>query len=594
MLKKFLLNSLSAFVGFWIAMALFSLAMVLTCIAVIGSATSVESVQIKRHSILKLSLSGAIEEREKGAELDYVSLMAGKRERPQTLDVLVKALQEAKVNKNIDALYIECGGVSASPATLNALRSQIVDFKESGKRVYAYGDAMGMGDFFVASVADSLFINPDGDVALSGITGTSLYFKDLLDKVGIRMQVVKVGTFKSAVEPYISNEMSAPARAQLDTLYGVMWKYIVDDMAKSRKMKASDINALVDSFVMLRSGKELLATGLVDGCVYKRQVDAIMGRLVDRDPKKLNYVNPEDLVSQTSWGAAYGSKRQVAVLYATGDIAESPAAGIYCEKLVPIIVRLADDDNVKALVLRVNSPGGSVFGSEQIGEALDYFQSKGKKLAVSMGDYAASGGYWISACADRIFADPLTITGSIGIFGMIPDVEGLTEKIGVHPQRVSTNPDASFGTPFYPLTPRQHDAMQAYIEKGYDRFISRVAKGRHKSKDYIRTIAEGRVWNAMTAEKIGLVDQLGSLNDAIEWAAGEAGVADKYDVAVYPTLENSIWDYIPSSITMNAEFRNILARISRQTADETLVEWASVLLSQRPVQARAPYVKTQL
>ena len=585
MLKKFLLNSLSAFVGAWVALMLFIFATVLFFIGLAASVASVESVSVSKHSILKLSLSGTIEEKERATEFDYNYLIQGGIEKPQTLNVIVKALQEAAINRNIDALYIECGGVSAAPATLNAIRSQVAEFKKSGKKVYAYGDGMTMGDYFVASVADSLFVNPYGEVHLAGISGTTLFFKDLLDKVGIEFEVVKVGTYKSAVEPYIMNEMSAPARAQLDTLYTEMWDYILKDMASGRRMKASGINRLVNEFVMLKSGKDLVKYGLVDRSVYKREIDDIMARLVGRDRDKLHYVNPDALVGSTSWGAAYGSKRQIAVLYATGDIAETPSAGINCEKLVPVITSLAEDDKVKGLVLRVNSPGGSVFGSEQIGEALDYFQSKGKKLAVSMGDYAASGGYWISAGADRIFADPLTITGSIGIFGLVPNISGLTGKLGVHPQTVSTNPGVAFPSLFYPMNDAQRAALQANIEQGYDRFISRVAKGRHKSKEYIRSIAEGRVWSAPAAKRIGLVDELGSLSDAIKWVASESGVDDHYDVAVYPSYKPSVWDMVPAALQENAAVQELAARFESHSVDKALARWAAWMVSRPHAQA---------
>ncbi|MDE7381581.1 MAG: signal peptide peptidase SppA [Muribaculaceae bacterium] len=594
MLKKFILNSLSSFVGAWIAFALFGVAFFIVLFAVIGKFSGgVEDNSVKEHSILTIELKGIIEEVEKPATIDYGTVLQGEIETPQTLNKLVKAISEASVNKNIDAIYLKCGGVAAAPATLHALRKSLFEFKKSGKKIYAYGDSFGMGDYYVGTIADSLYMNPEGSLALTGISSTSLYFKDLLDKLGIEVAVVKVGTFKSAVEPYISNEMSQPARAQLDTLYGSMWNFIRDEIASSRKINSAEINRMIDvDFLMLQNSKYLLKKKLIDRTAYERQMDGILADCLGRDKKKLNFVSPETLVAQNDWGTNLNSKNQVAVLYATGEIAEKNTRGIDCYTLVPIITELADNENVKGLVLRVNSPGGSVFGSEQIAEALKYFKSKGKPLAVSMGDYAASGGYWISADADRIFADPLTITGSIGIFGLIPNISGLANKIGVHPQSVSTNPEIQINL-LEPLTPRQHEAMQKFVEDGYNRFISRVSKGRHLSEAKVRALAEGRVWSAITAKKLGLVDELGTLNESVEWVVKKGKIGDNYDVAVYPKQNMTLLDYVLASGQLES-LSDAIPMIEKSTADKILQQRIINLLQQRPVQARMPLIEVKL
>lgn len=550
MLKKFFLNFLSSFVGAWVALVLFVAVAVIVGIGIVAKlgVAATNSSSISSHSVLTLDLSGTIAEVEEASGFDYMNLLQGRMERPQTLNRMVIALREAKVNKSIDGLYIKCNGAIASPATLNALREAVVDFKSSGKSVYAYGDAIGMGDLFVASCADSIFVNPGGEVHINGINGTVMYMKNLFDKLGINFQVVKVGTFKSAVEPYILNEMSAPARAQLDTLYGNMWNYIAADLcAKSDGLSRERLDSLVGKdFISYAPVQLAVKNRLVDGTAYERVMDDKIAAAVGVKKKKLKYVDVDFLVSQTDWGSAYSSDDQIALLYATGEIVDGGRGGINYERLVPQIVELADNDDVKAMVLRVNSPGGSAFGSEQIGEALDYFQSKGKILAVSMGDYAASGGYWISCGADRIFADPLTITGSIGIFGLLPNVEHLLDKIGVTPQSVGTSPQADFPSLYRNMTPTQRDAMQAYVERGYDKFVGRVAKGRKMPRERILAIAEGRVWDAQSAKRIGLVDELGSLHQAIEWVAAQSDMGNNYDVALYPRLEQNIWDFLPA------------------------------------------------
>lgn len=595
MLKKFLLNSLSSFVGAWLAMVIFAFATVVIIFGTIGKFAASDTESVKSHSILTISLKGELVETETSDGLDYLSVIQGNLDRPQTLNTLVKAIEEAKNNKSIEAIYLKCEGVSAAPATLNALRNKLSDFKESGKRIYAYGNSLSMGDYFVATVADSLFLNKAGNLQLNGISGTSLYMKDFFDKIGIQFEVVKVGTFKSAVESYISNEMSQPARAQLDTLYGAMWGFIRDKIAESRKVEPAIIDTLINrDYLTLQSADFVCKKRLVDRVIYERQMNGVLANLIGRDEEKLNFVSPSTLVSQTSWGTAYSSKNQVAVLYATGEIMEGTKSGIDCANLVPIITELADDDKVKGLVLRVNSPGGSVFGSEQIGEALDYFRSKGKPLAVSMGDYAASGGYWISCNAERIFADPLTITGSIGIFGLIPNVEGLSHKLGLSPQTVSTNPSANFPTLFSPMTEQQHEAMQTYVEEGYEKFVNRVATGRKMTVTRVKSIAEGRVWNAMTAEKIGLVDQLGSLSDAISWVADKAKVTDKYDVSLYPQTEPSLWDAIALANEQGGVFAKICRYIDTQSPDKFMENEAISVLCRNHRLALMPKMKVRL
>lgn len=586
MLKKFFLNALSSFVGAWIAMVLFGVCAVLVIVGLLAQVKgSPESASIKKHSVLVLDLNGSIVEAETTGAPDYINLIQGNVEKPQTLNVIVEALREGANNKSIDALYIKCGFMSAAPATVNAIREAVKIFKKSGKKIYAYSDNYTLGTYYVASLADSLLLNPYGGVRIEGLNGQSIFMKGLFDKLGVQFQVVKVGTFKSAVEPYISTEMSAPARAQLDTLYGSMWSYMREGICENRtKLTPAKIDSLVNDGLTFLTADRLVKSGFVDKTVYERTVDDAIADLVGVDRKKLNYVSTTLLASEVPWNSAYASKNQIAVLYATGEIVDGANGGIDYMKLVPLITKLAEDDNIKGMVLRVNSPGGSAFGSDQIGEALDYFMSKGKPLAVSMGDYAASGGYWISCGADRIFADPLTITGSIGIFGLIPNVKGLADKLGINVETVGTNVDANFPTLYAPLDDKQLSIMQSYVNDGYDRFINRVAKGRKMPESKVRTIAEGRVWNAMKAKELGLVDALGSLHDALEWTAGKAGIRNKYEASVYPLFEPSIWDLLATS-----EFGAQIAE------DVTGDKWSAIgtyiirnLMTRSRIQARMP------
>lgn len=588
MLKKFFMNLLSSFMGAWIAMVLFSVVAVIVVIGVIariGEGDIKSEGKVSSDSVLLLDLSGTIVETAESGQIDFISLATGSHEEPTALNVLVDGIREGKLSKNIKAMYIKCNHPIASPATLNAIRMAVEDFKSSGKKVYAYADMMTMGDYFVASQADSLFLNPGGVIEIAGLGGTTLFYKDLLDKIGVKMTLVKVGTFKSAAEPYISNEMSQPARAQLDTLYGEMWNYIGKSVADSRKSLSVDaMNKAADNFIMFQTPKQVLDDKYVDKLAYERQMDDIVGRLINKKGKDVKYYTPEYLAQNSGWGSDYGSKRQVAVLYASGEIAEYVKSGIDCYKLVPQITKLADDDNVKALVLRVNSPGGSVFGSEQIGEALDYFKSKGKPLVVSMGDYAASGGYWISCAADKIFADPLTITGSIGIFGLFPSAEGLAHKLGVTPQTVSTNPGKNISL-FYNPTEEQLNVLQNYINDGYSRFIRRVAKGRKMKESRVRQIAEGRVYCAEQALKLKLIDSLGSIDDAIEYAAKAANLkVDDYGITIYPKYKPDFWDMIKAEGLSNINQK--LGELTGISPESALIFEAARTLRRNPFQAK--------
>lgn len=594
MLKKFFLNTLSSFVGAWLALVLVVVSSMILLFGMIGSGIASEmgdAEQLKSKSILTVDLSGAISERESATAPDLTSLVKGNLSKPQNLNVIVEALAEAARNRDITAVYLKCGALEASPAACYTIRQAVLKYKESKKPVYAYADTYTMGTYLIASAADRVYMNPQGMMEMQGMSSTVLYYKDLLDKLGVEFQVVKVGTFKSAVEPYIMNSMSDPARAQMDTLLGNMWGVIKKNISETRKgVTPEEIDSLVSkAYISFAPAKTSVEAGLVDSLVYERTINAKFATLTGQDVDDVNFVSPGTLVKQVPWSTAYGSKNRIAVLYAVGEINDVSQDGINYHNLVPIITELADDDNVKGMVLRVNSPGGSAFGSDQIGEALDYFQSKGKPLAVSMGAYAASGGYWISACADKIFANPLTITGSIGIFGLIPNVKGLADKLGVNPQTVSTNPNAQFPSLTESMTDEMKGVMQQYVDRGYEDFVGRVAKGRKMSVPAVKRIAEGRVWDAVSAKRIGLVDSIGSLNDAIEWVASKAKILDKYNVAAYPEYKPSFWDMLPSNLSSMTAMRQML----EPKPEEMMIMKMRELLRRERIQARMADIKVE-
>lgn len=590
-MKKFLLNTLSSFIGTWIAITIFSL--VALC-AVIGigamfmTDSQTDNETIGKHSVLVIDLKGHIAESERDPYFNYMSMKIV--DKPLVLKSIVNAIRGAEKNVDVKAIYLKCNSVSADPATLNSLHQELLNFRHSGKKIIAYGDNYTTSDYYLASAADSIVMNPGGTVDICGLGGTSLYLKDLYDKIGISYQVVKVGTFKSAVEPYICNEMSEPAREQLDTLFNYMWDTILEDIHASRhEVSAQALNTMVDSYLFTLPPKEILQNKLIDKLEYERNMEEMIARMIGVEKKEMNFIKIPVIANSCKDGEGYDSTDRIAVVYASGDINDNGGKDAVDYKwMVPLITELAEDEKVKGMVLRVNSPGGSVFGSEQIGEALDYFQSKGKPLAVSMGGYAASGGYWISCCADRIFANPLTITGSIGIFGLFPNFAGLEKKLGVHPQTVATNPEAMFPTEYSPMNERQLSALQRKIENGYNSFVSRVAKGRHLSEAKVRNIGDGRVWDAKKAIELGLVDEFGNLEDAVKWVAEKADISDKYATADYPIKEPSVWDFIPSDIS------KMIDASAGVGIDMATMKIATKLLCKYPIQARMSYFGVSL
>lgn len=592
MIKRFLLQTLSSFAGASIALVVggaLVAAVIAGLLTGLKGSSNDKKPELKKGSILTISLDGEIAECEKPFSPSLSMLMSGKFESPQTLKDLKASLREAATNKDIVAVYLKCGDLAAAPATLDALRNDLLEFKRTTKgekKVYAYAEHFTQGCYYVASVADSIFMNPEGSFAMKGLSVSNYYYKDLLDKVGVKMQVAKVGTFKSAVEPFILDHMSGPAYAQVDTMLTNMWQRIKTDISESRHGVTPE---LIDSLVnhdniSFAPSSLALDSRLIDGLLYDRQINDKLAVASGCRTENLNLVDIPTLLEKAKpIEENYGSKKRIAVVYAVGDIDDGNRSQIDYQEFVPVINRLADDEGVKAMVLRVNSPGGSVYGSAQIGEALDYFMSKGKPLIVSMGDYAASGGYWIAAKADRIFADPMTLTGSIGIFGMLPCLEGASKKLGINVNMVATDSDASFPDLFKPLSESQFEVFQKYVDRGYARFINRVADGRHMSIERVRRIAEGRIWDGMKALQIGLVDELGGLDDAIAYAAGMADMGEDYDLATYPEFNPSLIDAVMSGGISASELKSAIRSHDFAVAEAYLTER---ILSWNPVQAR--------
>lgn len=519
--------------GFLISIGLF----ILTVMAIVSSATHSE-YSVKDKSILYLDLSREIVEQP--ASLDIMAKLTNDGPSADVLYNIIDAIDAAADDDRIKGIFIDANGSSAGTAQRKAIIDALRRFKKSGKWIYSYGDVYSQGDYYIAaSASDSLYINPLASVDIHGLGGRMMFFKNLLDKIGVEMQVVKVGTYKSAVEPFILTEPSAASIEQQQLYLGNLWKDIRASIAKGRKVSADSVNAWANSFSFTFDATQLIRKRIADASAYRHEFIDKLKELTDIDKDDdLRLVTPAQYVTSKPHKS---HKTTIAVLYASGDITEGGKDGIASDRLVPEILELAENDDIDGLILRVNSGGGSAFASEQIWEALGEFKEMtGKPFYVSMSDYAASGGYYISCGADKIYAEPVTITGSIGIFGLIPNIRGLvTDKLGVTTYPISTNPAGAQPDIFAPMTESQRAGMQSYVDRGYELFVKRVAGGRKKTVDQIKAIAEGRVWDGREALRIGLVDKLGGLDTALADMAKELGV-ESWSVERYPKTEDDV------------------------------------------------------
>lgn len=506
---------------------------------VVGIVTSSDDKgEIEKNSVLFLDLNGVIEER--AVENPLASIMDSEL-KTYGLDEILAAIKEAKANENIKGIYLQAGAVEgASGASLEEIRGELASFKESGKFIVAYGDQYSQELYYLATVADKLILNPQGNIGWHGLASTPVFYKDLLEKVGVEMQVFKVGTYKSAVEPFIATEMSDANREQISELLASTWDELLTAVSASRNVPKETLNEYADRFMDFCPAQEYVECGMTDTLLYKDGVldylKSLTGVAADDELNLVTIEVVRNRLKENSMLEEAAGKSKIAVYYAFGEIDGSTSSleeGINSQKVIKELRELREDDDVKAVVLRVNSPGGSAYGSEQIWREVTLLKAV-KPVVVSMGDYAASGGYYISCAADCIVASPITLTGSIGIFGVIPSAEKLLkEKVGLDFDVVKTNPMADFGTMSRTFTPQERVVLQNYVNNGYALFLKRCADGRGVTVDDIAKIAEGRVWTGSKAKEIGLVDELGDLDKAVEIAAQKAGLA-RYCVKAYP------------------------------------------------------------
>lgn len=586
-MKDFFKNVLATAVGVLLVGFITGFFMV---VSLVGMALSQsETAPVADNSVLVLRLTGSLSER---ANDDVLASLFGDRIPKLGLATMTEAIRQAKESDKVKGIYIEAGAFAPdSYASLAAIRRELEEFRKAGKWIVAYGDSYTQGAYYLASVADKVYLNPQGQVDWHGLGSEPVFVKDLLAKLNVRMQVAKVGTYKSATEMFTGEKMSDADRQQTTAYLTGIWQNVVSAVGKSRSLTAQQLNAYADSLVSLSAPQDYVRMRMVDGLLYTDQVRQAV--------KKKMGLSPDDEIPQVSMSdllaAGPEDKKgdEIAIYYAVGDIVDGVVAMpsresvIDAQKVCADLQDLAKDKDVKAVVLRVNSPGGSAYASEQIWHQVMELK-KVKPVVVSMGSYAASGGYYISCPANWIVAEPNTLTGSIGIFGMFPDVSGLLrEKLGLKFDEVKTNKYALFGTRSRPFTADELSHLESYIDRGYKLFRQRVADGRRLKVDQVEQVAQGHVWLGQDALRVGLVDQLGGVEVALRKAAQLAKLTQWHSTA-YPVLP----DYLSQLLDLPGAARgNYLDEQVRQSLGAYYEPFALIrdLQAQNPLQARLPF-----
>ena len=586
-MKDFFKYVLATVVGMLLFSIVMGVFMVMSMVGIVASGEQTKS--IKDNSVLVLNLSGTLDER---AQADPMAFIKGEDTEATGLDDMLAAIRKAKTNDKVKGIYIEAGAFAAdSYASLQAVRKALADFRSSGKWIVAYSDSYTQSTYYLASVANKVWVNPQGMIDWHGLASQKIYVKDLLEKVGVKMQVTKVGKYKSAVEMFTVDKMSDADREQTEAYINGIWKNVVNDVAASRHLTANQLNTYADSLITLAPATELVKMKMADQLLYTDQVKAEVKKLLNIDQKDEIYQLSVSDMANVKDERKEGD--QVAVYYAFGDIVDGAAASptslnesvIDAQKVCRDLEKLANDDDVKAVVVRVNSGGGSAYASEQIWHQVSELKKK-KPVVVSMGGMAASGGYYMSAAANWIVAEPTTLTGSIGIFGMFPDISNLmTNKLSLHFDLAKTNKYSDFGTQSRAFNADELAHLGTYIDRGYKLFRKRVADGRHMSEAQVEQIAQGHVWLGQDALKIKLVDQLGGLNEAVSKAAALAKL-DKYHTASYPApagWSEMLLDRMQSGNYLDEQMRAALG----EYYEPMMV--VRNLSNRNPIQARLPF-----
>lgn len=546
-----------------------------------GDVFSSPSVTLKEQTVYRLQLKGKLVEQAQEAN-PFTELMGqmpyGNYASDETvgLNDILRNIRLAKNDDKILGIWLDGAQLSMAPASAKAIRDALLDFKTSGKWVIASAAHYGETNYYLASVADRICLDPTGEVEWHGLVAQKMYYTRVLQKIGVEMQILKVGTFKSAVEPFFRTSMSDADREQTKQFLNGIWDEYKSAVGASRHLSEAQLDELADRYMALQSAEDNLKAGLVDTLVYCQDIDSLLR--VYTGTKEYHLLTTGQLAQVERPKSK--AKDKVAVLYLEGEITDESGDGIVGKDVVKTLKKIRKDDEVKALVLRVNSPGGSANASEQIWHAVQNIKAEGTPVVVSMGDYAASGGYYISCGADYIYAEPTTLTGSIGIFGTVPNVSKLRDKIGLDIDEYGTNKHSTleWNMLYKGMNPEEFRMMQSMVERGYDLFTSRCAEGRHVEQDYIKSIGEGRVWLGNKGKEIGLVDEMGNLDDAIAKAVELAGL-ESYKLTYYPEVKDPL--------------EEILKMLENPTEEERLLMKVREFASKPRIMARMPEVKIQ-
>lgn len=550
-MKQFFKMMFASTLGFFVGLMLAGMIAIVFMIGMVaGLSSNSQAVYTPKaeNSVFKIAFEGDI--RESAEENPFTNLLTG-REPDLSLRDLLKSIRHAKEQESVKGIYLDMGVFSGGTASLDAVRRALMDFKESGKFIVAYADNYTQGGYYLASVADKIYLNPQGILGLTGLSSRTMFYKGLLQKIGVEMMVFKVGTYKGAVEPFIADKLSDANREQITSYQNSIWGNITKGIAKCRNITVEDVNRFADEGAFFASPEKAVEYKLIDELKYRSEVEKYLIEQSGQTGDKLKTVGLSNMKNVKKTEREYRNK--IAIVYAEGEITQqiisSPYSGNFpciSEKINDDLRKLADNKDVKAVVLRINSPGGSAYTSEQIWKQV-YELKKKKPVVVSMGSVAASGGYYIASGASKIIAEPNTLTGSIGIFGMFPNTAGLFNKLALTTDIVKTNRYADFGDPARPMTDDEKALIQGYIERGYDTFLTRCAEGRGVSKADIDSIGQGRVWTGEQALKIGLVDELGGIERAVE-LAGELAEIYNYNIMEVSTDHDFLKELLEKQI----------------------------------------------
>lgn len=587
-MKDFIKNVGATIVGIFLFGIIIGIFGVMSLVGMVASGQATKNV--KENSVLVLKLQGDLQEQ---AQDDVLGQLTGNTFNSLGMDAISSAIKKAKANKDIKGIYLETGILGADVAQLQELRDQLVDFKKSGKWIVAYSDNYTQGCYYLATAADKVYINPEGSINWHGIGSQPMFVKDLLAKFGVKMQVIKVGKYKSATEMFTEEKMSDANREQTQRYIQSLWDNMCKAVSKSRNISTAKLNDLADNGIFVANGKMLLAEKMVDGVKYADEMKAEVKKLLKLDAdKKINQLSIADMANVKEEGN--DGDDEIAIYYAYGDIVDSPAAGgvfsnshaIVGNDVCKDLEELANDDDVKAVVIRINSGGGSAYASEQMWHQIDLLKKK-KPVVISMGGMAASGGYYMSCNANYIFAEPTTLTGSIGIFGVIPNFSDLaTNKLGLKFDEVKTNRNALFGSQARMMNEEEVTFLQGAITRGYHLFRQRVADGRKMSVDQVEQIAQGHVFTGEDALKIKLVDELGGLDKAVAKAAALAKTKSYYTQGYPAPLD--FFDQLLQESTDNGSYLDGKLKTSLGTLYEPMKMVNNITTMDR-IQARMPW-----